>query len=418
MTVAVSHLAGAQTVLGSAVVENPELRSVVLVLLASTLGALLSRLHGRVVLPTVVVEIVLGMVIGPDVLDLASAGASLQLLANFGLAFLFFFAGLEVVERRVPRRALRLGTVGWLISIVIGLSLGIVLDRIGLDAEWWLLGVALCTTALGTLVPILSDAGVLGTPLGHATLGTGVAGEFWPIVFISVFLTGVYGAFAEVLLLVGFGAVVMIAATLVVRARPPRVLRVLQETVHTTGQTAVRASVFLVAALVLLAVDAGFDFVLGAFAAGLVVGLAIDSPDGRIVRIGLEGIGFGFLIPIYFVVTGMTLDLDSLLSPDGIALAALFLALFLVVRGTPALLWAHDLGKRETLALALCGATALPLVVAIVGIGTERGAISTSVGASMILGGIVSVLVYPLIATQLAGGSAAAELSAPKGREI
>ena len=415
---AVSHLAGAQPVLGSAVVENPELRSVVLVLLASTLGALLSRLHGRVVLPTVVIEIVLGMVIGPDVLDLASAGASLQLLANFGLAFLFFFAGLEVVERRVPRRALRLGTVGWLISIVIGLSLGIVLDRIGLDAEWWLLGVALCTTALGTLVPILSDAGVLGTPLGHATLGTGVAGEFWPIVFISVFLTGVYGAFAEVLLLVGFGAVVMIAATLVVRARPPRVLRVLQETVHTTGQTAVRASVFLVAALVLLAVDAGFDFVLGAFAAGLVVGLAIDSPDGRIVRIGLEGIGFGFLIPIYFVVTGMTLDLDSLLSPDGIALAALFLALFLVVRGTPALLWAHDLGKRETLALALCGATALPLVVAIVGIGTERGAISTSVGASMILGGIVSVLVYPLIATQLAGGSAAAELSAPKGREI
>ena len=418
MTVAVSHLAGAQPVLDSAVVENPELRSVVLVLLASTLGALLSRLHGRVVLPTVVVEIVLGMVIGPDVLDLASAGASLQLLANFGLAFLFFFAGLEVVERRVPRRALRLGTVGWLISIAIGLSLGIVLDRIGLDAEWWLLGVALCTTALGTLVPILSDAGVLGTPLGHATLGTGVAGEFWPIVFISVFLTGVYGALAEVLLLIGFGAVVMIAATLVVRARPPRVLRVLQETVHTTGQTAVRASVFLVAALVLLAVDAGFDFVLGAFAAGLVVGLAIDSPDGRVVRIGLEGIGFGFLIPIYFVVTGMTLDLDSLLSPDGIALAALFLALFLVVRGTPALLWAHELGKRETLALALCGATALPLIVAIVGIGTERGAISTSVGASMILGGIVSVLVYPLIATQLAGGSAAAELAAPKGREI
>ena len=414
----VSHLAGAESVLGSVGAANSELRSVVLVLLASTLGALLSRLHGRVVLPTVVVEIVLGMVIGPDVLDLASAGASLTLLANFGLAFLFFFAGLEVVERRVPRRALRLGTVGWLVSIVIGLTLGIVLDRIGLDAEWWLVGVALCTTALGTLVPILSDAGVLGTPLGHATLGTGVAGEFWPIVFISVFLTGVYGAFAEVLLLVGFGAVVTIAATLVIRARPPRVLRVLQETVHTTGQTAVRASVFLVAALVLLAVDAGFDFVLGAFAAGLVVGLAIDSPDGRVVRIGLEGIGFGFLIPIYFVVTGMTIDLDSLLSPDGIALAALFLALFLVVRGTPALLWAHDLGKRETVALALCGATALPLVVAIVGIGTDRGAISTSVGASMILAGIVSVLVYPLIATQLAGGNAAAELAAPKGREI
>ena len=419
MTVAVSHLAGAQTVLGSAVVENPELRSVVLVLLASTLGALLSRLHGRVVLPTVVIEIVLGMVIGPDVLDLASAGASLQLLANFGLAFLFFFAGLEVVERRVPRRALRLGTVGWLISIVIGLSLGIVLDRIGLDAEWWLLGVALCTTALGTLVPILSDAGVLGTPLGHATLGTGVAGEFWPIVFISVFLTGVYGAFAEVLLLVGFGAVVddrghpgrprPAAEGRSASCRRPFTRRARRPFAPRSSWSPRSCSWPWMPASTSSSARSR---------PGSWSGSRSTHPTERIVRIGLEGIGFGFLIPIYFVVTGMTLDLDSLLSPDGIALAALFLALFLVVRGTPALLWAHDLGKRETLALALCGATALPLVVAIVGIGTERGAISTSVGASMILGGIVSVLVYPLIATQPASGSAAAELSAPKGREI
>ena len=137
-------------------------------------------------------------------------------------------------------------------------------------------------------------------------LGNGVAGEFWPIVVISVFLTGVYGSVAEVLLLVGFGALVALAGWTALRARPPAVVRVLQETVHTTGQAAVRLSILILAALVLLARDVGFDFVLGAFAAGLVVGLVLDTPDGEVVRMRLEGIGFGFLIPIYFVTTGST----------------------------------------------------------------------------------------------------------------
>ena len=192
---------------------------------------------------------------------------------------------------------------------------------------------ALSTTALGTLVPILADAGLLPTPLGSAVLGTGVAGEFWPIVVISIFLTGAYGAVTETLLLFGFGAVVLVAAAAALRARPPSVVRVLQQTVHTTGQAAVRLSVLMLAALVFLAIEVGFDFVLGAFAGGLVVGLALNSAEAAPVRMRLEGVGFGFLIPIYFVVTGMTFDLDSLLTPTGLGLAALFLALFVVIRG-------------------------------------------------------------------------------------
>jgi Kef-type K+ transport system membrane component KefB len=389
-----------------------EARSLVLVLLASTLGALLSRLHSRIVLPTVVVEIVLGIVIGSEVLDIAEVNTYITFLSNFGLAFLFFFAGLEVVEKRVAARALRRGTLGWAISLSIGLVVGVVLQQAGLDAEWWLLAVALSTTALGTLVPILSDAGILPTRLGSAVLGTGVAGEFWPIIFISIFLTSAYGALQEVLLLLAFGAVVILAARVAMRARPPRVLRVLQETVHTTGQAAVRASIFLLALLVLLAAGAGFEYVLGAFAAGLVVGLALDSPDGAVVRMRLEGVGFGFLIPIYFVVTGMNFDLDSLLTATGLALAALFLALLLIVRGTSALLWLHELEQRETLGLALFAATGLPLIVAIVGIGTERGAISPAVGASLVGAGMVSVLVFPLLGTRIAGRSAAAAVEA------
>ncbi len=334
-------------------------------------------------------------------------------LSQFGLALLFFFAGLEVVEQHVQPQALRRGTIGWGVSLAIGLVVGVVLQAAGMDAEWWLIAVALATTALGTLVPILSDAQLLPTPLGRAVLGTGVAGEFWPIIFISVFLTSVYGALTEVLLLVGFGAIVAGAARIALQSRPPRLLRILQDTLHTTGQVGVRASIFLLALLVFVAADAGFEFVLGAFAAGLVVGLALDSEEGRLVRLRLEGIGFGFLVPVYFVVTGMNFDLDSLLTASGLALAALFLALLLLTRGASALLWLRELGTRSTVSLALFAATGLPLIVAIVGIGTSRGAISKSVGASLIGAGMVSVLVYPLLAMRLAGR---AEGRRPRGR--
>jgi Kef-type K+ transport system membrane component KefB len=386
-----------------AAISGTELRSLVLVLAASAAAAFASRFGPRLVLPTVVVEIVFGIAIGPEVLGWASAGDYIEFLANFGLALLFFFAGLEVVEKHVPRRAVVRGTVGWGISLAAGIAVGYLLHGLGMDAEGWLLGVALSTTALGTLVPILSDSGRLATPLGRAVLGTGVAGEFWPIVVISVFLTGVYGAATELVLLVVFGAVAMGAALVALHARPPRAVAILRETLHSTGQAAVRLAMLLLGALVLLAHDVGFDFVLGAFAAGLIVGLVLDGPEGEVVRLRLEGIGFGLLVPIYFVVTGLTFDLDSLLTGRGLALAALFLALLLVVRGSAALLWLGELGRRDAASLALFAATALPLVVAIAGIGIDRGAIAADVGASLVGAAMISVLAYPLLASAVAG---------------
>jgi Kef-type K+ transport system membrane component KefB len=400
----VTHPLSAQLLGASApVVTSAQLRSLTLVLVASAAAAFLARIGPHLVLPTVVVEIVLGILIGPEVFGWATEGAYIQFLANFGLALLFFFAGLEVVEKHVPRNAIARGSLGWAISLALGIGIGYLLQLAGLGAEGWLLGIAISTTALGTLVPILSDSGILPTPLGTAVLGTGVAGEFWPITVMSVFLTGIYGAAAEIALLFVFGAVTIGTAFLAMRARPPRLVAVIRETLHSTGQAAVRLSIALIAALVLLAHDVGFDFVLGAFAAGLIVGLVLDNPEGGVVRMRLEGIGFGLLIPIYFVATGLTFDLDSLLTASGIALAALFLVLLLVVRGTPALLWLRELGPRGTASVAFFGATQLPLVVAIVGIGTDRGAIDTDVGASLIGAAMVSVLVYPMIAGAISG---------------
>jgi Kef-type K+ transport system membrane component KefB len=381
-----------------ATLASSDNRSLVLVLAASAVAAFLSRIVPGVVLPTVVPEIVLGILIGPEVLNWATAGQYVQFLSNLGLAVLFFFAGLEVVEKRVPKRAIVRGSVGWTLSLVLGLAAGYALHAAGLGAEGWLIGIAVSTTSLGTLVPILSDSGVLRTPLGVAVLGTGVAGEFWPIVVISIFLTGVYGAFTEVALLIVFGGIAFAGAVATLRARPPRVVTILRETLHSTGQAAVRLALLLLGALVLLAYDVGFDFILGAFAAGLIVGLVIESPEGRVVRLRLEGIGFGFLIPIYFVTTGLTFDIDSLLSARGIELTVLFLGLLLVVRGASALLWLRELESRATASLALYAATALPLIVAIVTIGSERHAIAANVGAPLIGAGMLSVLAFPLLA--------------------
>jgi Kef-type K+ transport system membrane component KefB len=381
-----------------AAIPQPDLRSLVLVLAASSSAALLARASRRIVLPTLVLEIALGALIGPKALGWATVDPYSQFLADLGLVLLFFYTGIEVVEKHVPRRALVRGSSGWVLSLALGIAGGYLLHFAGLDAEGWLTGVALSTTAVGVLVPILADAGLLPTRLGVAVLGTGVAGEFWPIVLISVFLTGVYGAATEVILLCVFGAVTFVVALAALQARPPRIVEILRETLDSTGQAAVRLSILLLAALVLLARDVGFDFILGAFAAGLIVGLVVDTPEGRSVRTRLEGIGYGFLIPVYFVVTGLTFDLDSLLTLRGAGLALLFLALMLAFRGAAALLWLREIGRRETVQLALCAATGLPLIVAIVSIGARRGAIGPTEGASLIAAGMISVLVFPLTA--------------------
>ncbi len=383
-------------------VKAPDVRSLVIILAASFGGAILARLHRNLVLPTVVVEIVLGILIGPQGLGIASVDPYISYLSDFGLVLLFFFAGLEVIERHVPRAAVVRGTWGWVLSLALGCVAGLVVHGLGVHASWWLLAVALSTTSLGTLVPIAVDAGLSETPLGVAILGTGVAGEFWPIVFISVALTGLYGAGAELVLLVLYGVLVFGAAVAALRVRPPRVVRVLRETMHSTSLAAVRLAVVVMGVFVLVARDAGFDFVLGALAAGLIVGLVLDGPDGRVVRLRLEGIGFGLFIPIYFVVTGMNFALDSLLTVGGLALAAAFLALLLVVRGASALLWWGSLGRSGTLPLGFFAATGLPLIVAIVGIGMERGDISASVGASLVGAGMLSVLIFPIVALRLA----------------
>ena len=377
----------------------PELDAVSLALVfcAAALATIISQLAPRLLIPTVVVEIALGIIIGPQVLGIADVDPYIVFLSDLGLVFLFFLAGIEVIHSDVPRRLLARGTLGWGISLALGAAIGFALEEAGVGASGWLIAVAVATTALGTLMPILSDAGVLRSPLGQHTLASAVAGEFWPIVVISLFLTGAHAKVANIVLLFAFGLIVAGAAGVAVHFQPPRLLTIARDTVNKSGQLAVRLSVALLALLVLLAYELDFDFVLGAFAAGLVIGLVTQGETGEQVLPRISTIGYGFLIPVFFVVTGIEFDLDALLTGGGLALCAGFLAILLVTRGSSALLALRELGMRRTASLAFFSATGLPLIVAVIEVGEERGEMSSDVAAALVGAGMASVLLYPLL---------------------
>lgn len=355
----------------------------------------------RVRVPVVVLELVLGIVVGPQVLELAKTGGIVDTLSTFGLAFLFFLAGLEIDFERVRGRPLELATVGWLASATLGFGIAALLQAEGKAISTLVIGLCLVTTSLGTLVPILKDGGVLETRFGTYVMGVGTIGEFGPIILISLLL-GVDRAGKAALLLGVFTAIALAAAVLTLRWRPTRIIVLIEQTMRQSAQLAVRLS-WLVLVLLLYVTDRfGLDVILGAFAAGLVVGLVAQGPLGDPLRTRLDAIGFGVFIPIFFVTSGMKLDVDALFDHTSTAVRLpVFLGLFLLVRGLPALLYSRDLPRSDLLPLGLLSATALPLIVAVTAIALDTGRIRPANAAALVGAGMLSVLVFPMTALAL-----------------
>lgn len=365
----------------------------------------LADLSGRARVPIVVAEIALGIVVGPEVLGLADTDEFITALSTFGLAFLFFLAGQEIEFERIHGAPIRTGVIGWLLSLGLGMVIALALWANGdgiIDAPI-LVGLALTTTALGTLMPILRDYGILDQRFGAYVVGAGAAGEFGPVVIVSAILAVEAGEPWRTTLLFVFAGVVVLATLLALRARPQRVVRLIQTTMGTSGQLAVRLSVLLIVGLVVLASEFGLDVILGAFAAGVIVGLVIRNTDSRDFESKLDAVGFGFLIPVFFIATGMDFDVDALVSsPSAMALVPGFALLFLICRGAPVwLLYRKEIDPSDRLPLALFSGAALPLLVAITEIGTEVGVMDTDEAASLVGAGMLSVLIFPLIALAL-----------------
>lgn len=376
---------------------------VLLVLAIAVIAPLLAEIPIGVRVPALVLEMLLGIVVGPHVLGLATADGLLGWLGGrLGLGALFFMAGMELDLERVRGRPLSLAARGWILSLALGLAAAGLLYVLPFVHAPMMVALALTTTALGVLLPILRDAGELETAFGRLVLAAGTVGEFGPIIVMSLVLTRTYSGWLEIGLMLAFVAIAFGAALVALGARPPRVLALLTRTMESSSQLPVRISLLLLAAFIVLSEQFGFEAVPGAFAAGMVVGLATRGADGKPLRVKIEAVCFGFLVPFFYVTSGIKFDLAALVqNPTTMLLVPVFLALLLVVRGAGVLLYRDVLPNRERLPFALYAATGLPLVVAIAEVGVKTGTMRTVIAAALVGAGMLSVLLFPTIAGAL-----------------
>lgn len=420
-----------------------EVAQLALIAVAAVLAPVVVGPLRRFAIPAVVFEIMFGIVLGPQVLDLVRPTGIVAALSTLGLTMLMFLAGYELRLSSVAGDPLRLAGLSWGMSVVLAGLVGLVIHLTGALHGEWVTTLALTTTALGTLLPVLRDSGVLKTDFGRYALAVGSVAEFGPIVLVAVVL-GAAPALVSVLLLAAYGLLVVGAALLAHRPWGAPVTKALRRGLHASSQLPIRVTLLFLLLLALVAGELGIDVLLGAFAGGVVVRIATgprtdpessvesDPESGEPDTDGksdtesdaqsdaqsdtesdaestfatkMEAIAFGMLVPVFFVVSGTRIDLVSLTaSPGSWVIVPVFLLLMVVVRGTPVLFcYRTVLPRRQRLALAVMSGTGLPLIVVITTIGTTNGFLSTADAAAMVAAGMLSVLVLPSVALSMLG---------------
>jgi len=373
------------------------LQSLFVVALVAALAPLIVGIMPRLRVPQVVVLIVSGVIVGPQVLDLAEP-ASIELLSHVGLGFLFLLAGYELELALFRQRAGKLAVIAWVASAVLAGALVGLLASVGLVRAFVPVALGLTTTALGTLLPILRDNNMLRGAFGSFVLAGGAVGEFFPIVAIAVFLSS-NGRFFGLLSLVAVAVIALVLSLIPRLVRGGRVQQLLAEQQGATAQTTLRWTVAMLLLLLLIANAFGLDAVLGAFLAGVVLRRWAPG-DVKSLEDKLDAVGYGFFIPVFFVASGMGLDLRSIVHSPG--RLVLFFGLLLVVRGLPTLLiYRSALPRPQRLELVFLMATALPLLVALSEIGLETGEMLPENAAALVGAGVLSVLVFPGIAVAI-----------------
>ncbi len=350
--------------------------------------------------PVMVLETVLGIVIGPHVLGLAQHEGILATMGTYGMAASLFMAGMDLDFDRVRGRPLSLAASGWAFSLALGFAVVGILYAIPIVHAPIMVMLALSTTALGSLLPVLRDVGRLDTRFGHLFLAAGTVGELGPIVLMSLWLSRQYTTWQEIGLLLGFLAIVFLATAIGLRVRPAKVVALLGRTMHSSTQLPVRLSLLLLAAFFVLAEEFGLEHILGSLAAGMVVGLASRGEAGKPFREKIEAVCYGWFFPFFFVGTGIKFDLAALLqSTRTMLLVPAFLVLFLFVRGTPVLLYRNDLVQEARLPFALFTAVpSLSLVIVVTELGVRAGSIGSDIAAALVGAAVLSVLLFPTLA--------------------
>jgi Kef-type K+ transport system membrane component KefB len=359
---------------------------------------LLGLLPTRFRVPQVVALLAGGVLIGPEVLGLGAPG-DVRLLAEVGLGFVFLLAGYEVDLLLFGQDAGRRAIIAWAVSVVLSMGAVGLLALSGIVQAYVPVALGLTTTALGTLLPVLREKGMLHGRLGRYLLATGAVGELFPIIAIAIFL-GTQNRFVA---LVSLGSVAVLAAVLsfapnAIR-RSARLAAVIEHGQHETSQIVLRGTVLLLILLIAVTNEFHLDAVLGAFLAGMVLRRWAGA-SAPTLEFKLDAVGYGFFVPLFFVYSGMGLDIRSIAEAP-LRVLALF-ALMLAIRGLPVLLvYRGVLRPRERVATALISATTLPLLVALAEIGLRNGTMLRENAAALVGAGVLTVLVLPAIATAL-----------------
>ncbi len=378
----------------------PAFSNLVIVAAVAFAAPFVLGLFPRVRLPSVVLEIVAGIVLGPSLLGVVEVDASVAVVATLGLAFVLFLAGLEIEFDALRGPLLRLASIGFVLSLAIALAVAFGLKAAGLVETPLLVTIILCATSLGVLIPVLKDAGEISTMFGQLIVAAGSIADFGAIILLSIFFSG-EGGTGSTLLLLGELFALSAAVFLLVRGaeRSMRIRADLMRLQDTTAQIRVRAAFVLLIGFAAVAESLGLEAILGAFIAGAIVSLVdrdqhMTHPD---FRHKLEAAGFGLFIPVFFVASGVRFDLDALTaSASNLLMVPIFLAALLAARGLPALVYRRTIGPQRTLVAGLLQATSLPFIVAATGIGIELDLIDAAESAALIGAGLLSVLLFPL----------------------
>jgi Kef-type K+ transport system membrane component KefB len=357
-------------------------------------------------LPAVVLELVAGIAIGPSGLGWVELDQPIEVLSLVGLAFLLFLSGLEIDFARLRGRKVAVTGLGFVVSFGIAVAAAFALAGAGQVDTPLLVAIILVATSLGVVVPVLKDADKASSDLGQLVIAAASIADFGAVILLSLFFSReAASTTAKLVLLGGFFLVVgAFALALVGAERSRRLSGVLLRLQDTTAQIRVRGAFLLLIVFVALAERLGLEVILGAFLAGAV--LSLVDRDRMMThpafRQKLEAIGFGVFIPVFFVASGIQFDLGALFgSASTVARVPLFLLALVLVRGLPALLYRRTLGTRQTAVAGLLQATSLPFIVAATMIGIELGLLDDATGAALIAAGLLSVLVFPLVALTL-----------------
>jgi Kef-type K+ transport system membrane component KefB len=378
----------------------PAFSNLVIVAAVAFTAPFLLGLFPRVRLPSVVLEIVAGIVLGPSLLGVVEVDPSVAVIATLGLAFVLFLAGLEIEFDALRGPLLRLVSIGFVLSLAIALAVALGLKAAGLVETPLLVTIILSATSLGVLIPVLKDAGEIATTFGQLIVAAGSIADFGAIILLSIFFSG-EGGTGSTLLLLGELFALSAAVFVLVRGaeRSMRIRADLMRLQDTTAQIRVRAAFVLLIGFAAVAESLGLEAILGAFIAGAIVSLVdrdqqMTHPD---FRRKLEAAGFGLFIPVFFVASGVRFDLDALTaSASNLLMVPIFLAALLAARGLPALVYRRTIGPHRTLIAGLLQATSLPFIVAATGIGIELDLIDAAESAALVGAGLLSVLLFPL----------------------